>query len=248
MLDMIADIENALKHNCLRVALGMALTLPDICGQIEYSEIKTVGERYSKWCDKYLKNQGFITTGASGNKVISGDMCYKLRCAYLHSGNLELNQRDNDDFPEFQLIMNNPEDQGIYCEMQYKDLQSNDLIVTIDVRHLTKVICYATKEYYENYDKKEDFKNHHIVIENIEETSKMITKIGENICNTLSSKKDISNPNELTDQANEILKLLEDNPEKVRQMIFSDHKDEEMNTMSALFELIGGGFLKPKIC
>ena len=247
MLDLIADIENALEHNCLRVALGMALTLPDICGQIEYSEVKKVGERYSKWCDKYLKNQGFIITGDSGDKVISGDMCYKLRCAYLHSGNLELNQRNNDDFPEFHLVMCNPEDQGIYCETQFRDLQGKDLIVTVDVRHLTKVICNAAKEYYEHYEKKEEFKDHHIVIEDIEETSKIIKKIGQNTCDVLSSKKDISNPNELTEQAKDILKKLNDNPEKVKQMMYSEDKDKEMNTMSALFELICGGFLKLKM-
>lgn len=93
VLDLINDIENALEHNCLRTALGMALTLPDICGQVEYPKIKAVGERYIKWCDNYLKNQGFITTGDLGDKVILGNMCYKLRCAYLHSGNLELNQK-----------------------------------------------------------------------------------------------------------------------------------------------------------
>lgn len=112
MLELINDIENALQHNCLKVALGMALILPDICGQIEYSECDKVGERYSKWCDHYFKNQGFITTEDFGNRVISGDMCYKLRCAYLHSGNLELNQRSSDDFPEFCLLMCNKEDEA----------------------------------------------------------------------------------------------------------------------------------------
>lgn len=158
MLNLINDIENTIKHNCLRTALGMALTLPDICGQVEYPEIKAVGERYIKWCDNYLKNQGFITTGDLGDKVISGEMCYKLRCAYLHSGNLNLNQRKNDDFPEFHLLMCSKEDDGIYCEPLHKDLEGKDLIITIDVRHLTFVLCNAAKEYYEKHEDKTDFK------------------------------------------------------------------------------------------
>lgn len=124
MLDLITDIENALQNNCLRVALGMALTLPDICGQIEFPKLR-VGERYVKWCDQYLKNQGFITSGDSENKVISGDRCYKLRCAYLHSSNIELNQRKKDDFPEFRLLMCNKDDNSIYCEPLHKVLTSS---------------------------------------------------------------------------------------------------------------------------
>lgn len=168
MLDLISEMEKALQNGFLKVALGMALTLSDICGQVEYPEIKVVGERYIKWCDNYLKNQGFITTGESGDKVISGDMCYKLRCAYLHSGNLELNQREKDDFPMFRLLMCNKDNKGIYCEPLHKDLQGKDLIITIDVRHLTIVLCNAAKEYYKQHKKNEDFKKHHIIIDDVE--------------------------------------------------------------------------------
>lgn len=191
MLKLIADIENALKHNCLRVALGMALTLPDICGQIENPALK-VGERYIKWCDENLKNQGFTTTGSIYEKTISGEMCYKLRCAYLHSGNLELNQRSNNDFPEFHLIMCNKEDKGMYFGTQYRDLQGKALIITVDVRYLTQVLCNAAKEYYEQHiNNKEDFKNHHIEIDDVENIVEKSFKIKQKVFNNLSSKKDI---------------------------------------------------------
>lgn len=183
VLDLINDIEDALKHNCLRVALGMALTLPDICGQVEYLEIKAVNDRYIKWCDNYLKNQGFIS---EKDKVISGDMCYKLRCAYLHSGNLELNQRKNDDFPEFHLLMCSKDDEGIYCEPLHRDLQDKDLIVTVDVRHLTKVLCAASVEYYNQHDKKEDFKTHHIEIDNVEKIAENNIKKKQKISSILA--------------------------------------------------------------
>lgn len=242
MLDFIVDIENALQCNCLRVALGMALTLPDICGQVEYPELK-VGERYSKWCDKYLKNQGFITTGDSVDRIISGDMCYKLRCAYLHSGNLELNQRENDDFPDFRLLMCNKDDKGIYCEPLYKDLQGKDLMITIDVRHLTLVLCNAAKEYYEKHEDKTDFKSHHIKIDDVEKIAKNIVKMKQEIKDICFSRKSVSDPKELSKNAMSLLKILNEDREKAVQMLFSDNEDEEINTMAAMIELMKGGFI-----
>ncbi len=245
MLNLINDIENALKHNCLRVALGMALTIPDICGQVEFPELN-VGERYSKWCDKYLKNQGFITTGDSGDKVISGDMCYKLRCAYLHSGNLELNQREKDDFPEFRLLMCNKDDKGIYCEPSHKDLQGKDLMISIDVRHLTLVLCNAAKEYYEKHEDKTDFKNHHIKINDVEKMAEKNVKIKQKLKDILSSKKSVSDPRELSKNAMNLLNILNEDREKVIQMLFSNDEEEEISTILAMYELMYGGFLQFK--
>lgn len=245
MLDLINDIENALKNNCLRVALGMALTIPDICGQVEFPKLN-VGERYSKWCDKYLKNQGFKTTGNSGDKVITGDMCYKLRCSYLHSGNLELNQRKNDDFPEFHLLMCSKDDRGIYCEPLHKDLQGKDLMITIDVRHLTLVLCNAAKEYYEKHEDKTDFKNHHIKIDDVEKIGEKNVKMKQKIKDICSYRKSVSDPKELSKNAMSLLKILSEDHEKVAQMLFSNNEDEEIETMLAMYELIYGGFLQLK--
>lgn len=241
MLNLIDDIENALQHNCLRVALGMALTLPDMCGQVEHPELN-VGERYTKWCDKYLKNQGFITTGDSEDKVISGKMCYKLRCAYLHSGNIELNQRKNDDFPEFRLLMCNKDDEGIYCEPIHKDLQGKDLMITVDVRHLTLVLCNAAKEYYEIHEDKTDFKNHHIIIDDVEKIAEKNVKVKQKVKDICSSKKSISDPKELSKNAMSLLKILNEDRGKAVQILFSDNEDEELETMLAIYELIYGGF------
>lgn len=221
MLDLIMDIENSLKHNCLRVALGMALTLPDICGQVEYPQVDKVGERYIKWCDQYLKNQGFITNGDSGNKVISGDMCYKLRCAYLHSGNIELNQREKDDFPKFRLLMCSKDDDGIYCEPLHKDLQGEDIMFTVDVRHLTTALCNAAKEYYEKHENKTDFKNHHIKIDDVEKIAEKNVKMKQKIKDICFFKKSVGDPNELSKNAASLLEILNEDCEKAVQMLFS---------------------------
>lgn len=221
MINLIEEIQNTLKSNCLRVALGMALTLPDICGQVEYPKLN-VGERYSKWCNTYLRNQGFITTGGSGDRVISGDMCYKLRCAYLHSGNLELNQRRNDEFPEFRLLMCNKDDKGIYCEPVHKDAQGKDLMVTIDVRHLTQVICNAAKDYYEQHEDKNAFRNHHIVIDDIEKIAEKNIKFKQKLLNEILLKKGVYDPKEPPENAQKFQKLLVGDQEEMVRMLFSN--------------------------
>ena len=242
MLELIEDIKRALNSNCLKVSLGMALTLPDICGQIEFPK-ETTRKRYVKWCDAYLFNQGFVS-GDLEKRVISGEMCYKLRCAYLHSGNLELKQKDTDDFPEFHLLLCSKEDNGIYYEPLYKDLEGKNWMVKVDVRHLTEVLCNAATEYYEQHNNKSNFLNHHIVIEDVEEKAEKTIKTKKKISETLASKKDIRNPNELTDEARQILKLLGEDPKKVSEMLNSDNEDEQENTLCAVYELIYGGFLQ----
>lgn len=238
MLELINEIENALKNNCLRVALGMALTIPDICGQVEFPKLN-VGERYSKWCDKYLNDQGFVTTGNSEDKVISGNMCYKLRCSYLHSGNLELNQRKNDDFSEFHLLMCSKDDRGIYFEPLHMGSQGKDLIVTIDVRHLTRVICNAAKEYYELYGNKDDFKSHHILIEDVEEISNIVQIAKQVAFDIISKKKDKTDLRELSENAKNLL----NNPKLLKESFDSANIEEQINAMVASYELCAGGFI-----
>lgn len=238
MLDLIDDIENALQHNCLRVALGMALTLPDICGQVEHPKLN-VGERYTKWCDKYLKNQGFITTGDIEDKVISGNMCYKLRCAYLHSGNIELNQRENDDFPEFRLLMCNKDDEGIYCEPIHKDLQGKDLMITVDVRHLTLVLCNAAKEYYEIHEDKTDFKNHHIIIDDVERAVYIVKTAKQRADKIILKKRNKADPKELSENTQKLL----NNPKLFMESFESTNDEERINAVVASYELFNGGFI-----
>ena len=63
LLDIIAEIQNALDNNMYLAALSLALMVPDICGKAEYPD-KRVGERYKDWIvrkalEKALKNGSF---------------------------------------------------------------------------------------------------------------------------------------------------------------------------------------------
>lgn len=53
---LIVETRQALDAKLFRVALQSALTLPDICGSVEYPELKdNIAERYIRWCEAHLE-------------------------------------------------------------------------------------------------------------------------------------------------------------------------------------------------
>ena len=86
---LVNEINGLLRDGYPYSALGIALTLPDICGNIAYPNTK-VADHYKKWYCEYVNP-------ISALKFKDGfdeEICYKLRCAYLHSGNFDLGNAD----------------------------------------------------------------------------------------------------------------------------------------------------------
>lgn len=52
----ISEIRRALNLELYNCALATALTLPDICGKVEFPN-EYSRERYTKWFDKYVRDQ-----------------------------------------------------------------------------------------------------------------------------------------------------------------------------------------------
>ena len=50
---IIKEINLSLENECYLSALGMALTLPDICGKAEYPNEKSTTKRYIEWFNTY---------------------------------------------------------------------------------------------------------------------------------------------------------------------------------------------------
>lgn len=262
MLDLIKEIEASLKNNNLRCALGMALTLPDICGQIEYPLESFVGKRYTDWCEAYLFNQGFHShvpftenIPTEKQRAISPEICYKLRCAYLHSGNLELNQKEKDNFPEFRLQISHPEDEGIYSgnsienrqiAIDGKQIALEGRHITIDIRYLTKVICNAAKEYYNNHGSKDDFQTKHVTIIDISKETEKVNIFYERL-NEIVNKENYSHDyNKLTEGAKRLLEDMQNGYVGTNLLTRTNGeiKQEEIDIMTQWFELLYGGFIK----
>lgn len=86
-LARVEEIEKGLEKGCYFAALTLALTLPDICGKAEYPS-KCVGDRYRDWYDEYVgKYEKSRNPYNFDMPYLSGEVVYKLRCSFLHSGN-----------------------------------------------------------------------------------------------------------------------------------------------------------------
>lgn len=90
MLEYINDIRKALDNDCWYSALALALTLPDICGEIEFTHISSVGKRYREWYLKHIQNNGYYTITHNKDILFTSEECYQLRCSFLHSHSYDI--------------------------------------------------------------------------------------------------------------------------------------------------------------
>jgi hypothetical protein len=70
------DMLYALKGRAFYSSLALALTIPDICGSIDYPAEPSVGKRYRDW---------FTDWCWMLQSYMSAADCYALRCSYLHT-------------------------------------------------------------------------------------------------------------------------------------------------------------------
>ena len=114
---IIKDINKSLDNECLFSALALALTIPDICGKILYPD-KRNGERYKLWYNEYIGNyEKSPDENSIGMPYMSGELCYALRCAFLHSGDVDV-VKEYTDFAldDFILITESKKPFDIYCD------------------------------------------------------------------------------------------------------------------------------------
>ena len=152
---IIDDIERAKNNKAYLSALALALTLPDICGNIEYLNPK-VSFRYEKWYNtwvyKYFKQKEseneFIARASNATKF-DGAFCYRLRCAMLHSGNTDLTVNDI----KFDVVELSVCDEGeqrgysIVCDVSYNKVKN--IHVDLNVIHFIDTIIAGTNDYIE---------------------------------------------------------------------------------------------------
>ncbi len=246
MLQLIEEIEASLNTQNLRCAIGMALTLPDICGQVEYPDETQVGKRYTDWCNQYLLNQGFITSSISTDEstqhILSGDICYKLRCAFLHSGNTDLNQRKNDHYPFFELRISSAIDNGIFVEPYTVKEKGKIIHFALDVRHLCRVLCNAAKEYYKSHEPKSDFSEHQFSIVDVEAGARKNFEIKQLLYERQSKKTNIGDINQLGGSAKDLLQKI--SSRENNSIVEKLNTEQGVQIIADMIELLQGGFIK----
>ncbi|MFI3227991.1 MAG: hypothetical protein R3Y09_11390 [Clostridia bacterium] len=155
-LDIIRDIENALEKEVYLSALALSLTLPDICGKVEFPTIKSTKQRYIKWYDKHITNNNYPDEHDEALKF-NGEKCYELRCSYLHAGEVEQLVGIQD----FQLIIINKTHPIVYggsCDTTYIDQNENKTYtIQQDVAQLCYWIYKCAEVFYKQHENKEVF-------------------------------------------------------------------------------------------
>lgn len=158
MLEKIMDVKSALTAGANQAALALALTLPDICSKIQYPSESKVGVRYANWCNT---NIDFSEAHINGfeEAQLSGDMCYALRCSFLHSGNDDLfSQPAASKLKITSFELTKPD--GIDGYGFRYTLRGTDAICTIDMGYLCDLICNAAEQFYNNFPDKSQFADH----------------------------------------------------------------------------------------
>jgi hypothetical protein len=121
---LIDSVIKSLQNKNWYAALTLTLTLPDICGKIEYPKIIS-SKRYSKWFDKYVKSKYTKEVGPA-HKIrifLNGKDCYALRCSYLNQGTSPIFfQKVRDVLDDFQFVVP-PEGFLLHCNQVNKILQ-----------------------------------------------------------------------------------------------------------------------------
>ncbi|MCR0315256.1 hypothetical protein MKA27_13155 [[Clostridium] innocuum] len=149
LLQRVEEIKLCLENQMWQAGLALALTIPDICGQIKFKDIKqrnTIGEKYSQWFKEYVEHYYADESGWSGGTAkqpyFTGEMCYKLRCSFLHSGS-------NTTKYNFALRVNS-------CDT-YSLNNKEFNCIEIDIEDLCNFICMGALSFYKEWGNHHDF-------------------------------------------------------------------------------------------
>lgn len=170
---LIKEIDNCLKAGNTLAAFYIALTLPDLCGKIEYPSIPKSAERYKKWVDEYAR--GVISSSKEiaipafdkakqkyPRKAVpnESEVLYHIRCLFLHEGNARTTKLGNIDY--LSCINEKPNESEIYVHgigsVCYADDPESAVIhYRLSICGITVLLRDFAKQYYEdNSEKFED--------------------------------------------------------------------------------------------
>lgn len=162
---IIKEINICLENECFLSALGMALTLPDICGKAEYPSEKYVSKRYINWFNTYVGDYEKPPSPYGDDMpYLSGEVLFSLRNSVLHQGtpNIHTTKVPDERFKtdEFILTIDDYTQSGLShvvydssTNVSFKQLQVN--LCNLCVR-----LTHVADEYYKNNKSKFTFFNY----------------------------------------------------------------------------------------
>lgn len=150
-LKKIAEIETALETELYNCALALSLTLPDVCGKVEYPNELSSSARYKGWFSAHAI-QFFTAEPINLPKEeitwLSAEECWALRCAFLHAGNY--------DVEHISLKNIHIHAHKRYGE-NYSHMVRDSQYADWDVIELCRKLCLSAKKYYDSIEDKTRF-------------------------------------------------------------------------------------------
>jgi len=142
---ILNSIQGSVANRNWHAALALALTIPDICGQIEYPAWAgpgNTGRRYPEWFDNWVKEKLFRIGHQGKEFPMSGTDCYALRNAYLHTG---VKEARPDGKPGYKLIVPTS---GNLANMSTSGAGDDESIVLyVGTESLSNAICEGANEW-----------------------------------------------------------------------------------------------------
>ena len=168
MRETIAAIRDAVEKECWLPALALALTIPDVLGQIAYPEMvnrrgdRLVGQQYRCWFHENVEHRfadhiGYNDNWDAKRPYFSADMCYKLRCEMLHSGSDDIefeygDQEDDRDYVyDFELRIHACDSFGSWWVTPHGDERVVEHVrVCIDIKTLCDALCDEAERFMQH--------------------------------------------------------------------------------------------------
>lgn len=145
MENFIKALEASLTSKNWYSVLFISLTLPDICGKVDYPETGSK-QRTINWFNKYI-GPNYRTNALESDRVfLSGADFYALRCALLHEGQDNIStQRAREALDNFKFVQ--PVHQGIYI---HNNMINNTL--QLQVEQFGKDVLNGVKEWLKDIE------------------------------------------------------------------------------------------------
>ncbi|MGE0871001.1 MAG: hypothetical protein AB7P03_20725 [Kofleriaceae bacterium] len=92
MKHLLDDVRRAVASENWYAALGLALSLPDLCGQLETPGVPSA-ERYARWFKQHLEPFYTRTIANDPQLLLSASDCYALRCVFFGHDSIDESAR-----------------------------------------------------------------------------------------------------------------------------------------------------------
>jgi len=136
----LREIEICLEHGLYQTAIGMSLSIPDMCGALESADGRATGEKYKTW---FLNN-------IDKEIGISAEDCYYFRCSFLHQRST-MHGKSNYD----RIVFNHPN-----CSVIVHGCNVNN-VLNIDLGIFCSAIIDAAKKWLLNVKSDPNFINNY---------------------------------------------------------------------------------------